>query len=103
MGKSTCAFITNINNYKFAAYQAELFKTAGGTQTEQVIKEPKRSSPVRSPLNLSTGYFYCYYTTTTTTTTTTSTTTTTTTTYNNNDNKNYSTEKVSVLLGLLST
>ena len=58
-----------------------------------------------APLNLNTGYFYCYYTTTTSTTTTTittTTTTTTTTTCNNNNNKNYNTEKVPALY-LLST
>ena len=50
---------------------------------------------------------YYYYTTTTTTATTTTTTTTTNTTitttaYNNNNKNNYNTEKVPVLLSLLS-
>ena len=40
-------------------------------------------------------YYYYFYSTTTTTTTT--------TTFNNNNNNNYNTEKVPVLLGLLST
>ena len=80
MGKRTCAFINKIKNYKFAAYQAELFKLqAEPMQTEQAelkTEEPKRSS-CALPFNLSTGYFNCYYTTTITTTTT---------TYNNNNN-----------------